>query len=269
MPELPEAETIARQIWACAAGKKLLSFDILREDYITACTKPPFGEKIVSCIRSGKKVVASFSNGTAALFSLGMSGNIYWRDKGYEPIKHTHLILGFEDGELHVVDVRRFGNVFLGRTEDVGDYLKDKQGPDVLEISDKEFVSRFERRTAPIKPLLLDQRIVAGIGNIYADEALFKARIHPLAKIGDLEFGDLTRLHNKLVAVLAHAIELGGSTISTYAQVDGSAGYFQIMHQVYGKSGENCPECGAVIERLVVRGRSSHVCPKCQGENDE
>lgn len=266
MPELPEAETIARQIAVCAVGQTLKRFDVLRSDYVEVRVKPPVGEKLISVARSGKKVVASFSGDIAAVFSLGMSGNIYWRENGAAPDKHSHLILGFDGGELYMVDARRFGGVFVGSVEDIENYLAERQGPDVLFINDSEFVSRFDNRSAPIKALLLDQRIVAGIGNIYADEALFEAGIHPLTRADVLAVEEYQELHRAIVAILEYAIELGGSTISTYAQVDGSAGYFQIMHRVYGKAGEACPECGTVIEKLIVRGRSSYVCQKCERE---
>ncbi len=266
MPELPEAETIARQIAACASGKKLRRFDIRRGDYVETRVKPPVGEKLLSAVRSGKKVVASFSGDVAIVFSLGMSGNIYWRENGSAPEKHTHLILGFDGGELHTVDARRFGGVYIDSVDGVERYIADRQGPDVLTVDGNEFASRFDNRSAPIKALLLDQRIVAGIGNIYADEALFKAGIHPLSRADKLSANELKKLRRAVVAVLEYAIEMGGSTISTYAQVDGTAGYFQIMHRVYGKAGEACPECGTVIEKLIVRGRSSHICPNCQRE---
>jgi formamidopyrimidine-DNA glycosylase len=264
MPELPEAETIARQIEAYVLGETLRRCNVIREDYVNVDVGFPVGEKITSVTRSGKKVITSFSNDTGIVFSLGMSGNIYWRENGCVPEKHTHLVLVFDGGVLHVTDVRRFGGVFAGSRADIEDYLAQKQGSDVLMVSGAEFAERFTGRTAPIKPLLLDQRIVAGIGNIYADEALFEAGVHPLTSVADLDTEELEGLHRAVVRVLEHAIELGGSTISTYAQVDGSSGYFQIMHRVYGKTGKPCPECGASIERLVVRGRSSHICPNCQ-----
>ncbi|MCP4229828.1 MAG: DNA-formamidopyrimidine glycosylase [bacterium] len=264
MPELPEAETIARQIGKIVRGETLRKFDVLRDDYVEVHSEPPNGKRLVSAERCGKKVIASFSGDIAIVFSLGMSGNVYWRDNGSTREKHTHLVLGFDRGELQVVDARRFGGVFIGNEEDIENYLVDRQGPDVLTVDAAEFSTRFDGRTAPIKPLLLDQRIVAGIGNIYADEALFKAGVHPLTRADKLTADDLKKLYRAVAAVLEHAIELGGSTISTYAQVDGSTGYFQIKHRVYGKAGEPCPECGAVIEKLKIRGRSSYVCPNCQ-----
>jgi formamidopyrimidine-DNA glycosylase len=266
MPELPEAETIARQIGHLAGGETLRRFDILRDDYVEVRSEPSPGTKLTSVERRGKKVIALFSDGVAVIFSLGMSGNVYWRVNGSAPEKHTHLVLGFDGGELRVVDPRRFGGVYIDDSKVVKHYIGKRQGPDVLTIDDAEFAARFDNRTAPIKPLLLDQRIVAGIGNIYADEALFKANVHPLTRADKLSADDLGRLHRAIVTTLEHAIELGGSTISTYAQVDGSAGYFQIMHRVYGKAGESCPECGTSIEKLKIRGRSSYFCPNCQRE---
>ena len=166
MPELPEAETIARQIERLVQGETLRTFDVLRDDYVEVRTGPIIGNALISVKRSGKKVIASYSGDIAVVFSLGMSGNIYWRNNGFAPEKHTHLILGFDGGELRVVDPRRFGRIYVDCAEGVERYIAERQGPDVLTINDIEFATRFVNRTAPIKALLLDQRIIAGIGNI-------------------------------------------------------------------------------------------------------
>jgi len=209
MPELPEAETIARQIGKLTRGETLRKFDVIRDDYVEVRSELPVRKKLTSVKRWGKKVVASFSGDVAIVFSLGMSGNVYWRENGGVPEKHTHLILGFDGGELQVVDPRRFGEVYVDSSEAVERYIAERQGPDVLTINDTEFATRFDNRTAPIKPLLLDQRKVAGIGNIYADEALFKAGIHPLTRADVLGAREYKELHRAVVAVRLPAMPEG------------------------------------------------------------
>jgi formamidopyrimidine-DNA glycosylase len=177
---------------------------------------------------------------------------------------HTHVFLGLDDGrELRYNDVRRFGRMALlanGAHESVlGDL-----GLEPLEATEEEFRARIQSRSAHIKALLLDQRVLRGIGNIYADESLWRAKIHPKKLGAKLTDDELRRLRRAVQSILREAIRLRGSSISDYVDLDGGRGRFQQRHRVYQREGKKCFRCGALIRRIIVAGRSSHFCPHCQ-----
>lgn len=232
MPELPEAETIARVLDRELAGRALESAGTLQRVW-----------------RYGKCVVFDFES-SRMVARLGMTGT--FRLEG-EPGPYTRGCFRFGDRLLLYDDIRRFGRIRWGDVPALG--------PDILSLTAAEFAARLSGRPGRIKPLLLDQRFVAGLGNIYADEALFRARIHPLRPARSV---DGAKLHEAAAELLSEAVAAGGSTISDFVDPLGRAGRFQHCHQVYGKAGVPCPRCGTAIARLVVAGRGTHYCPRCQ-----
>jgi formamidopyrimidine-DNA glycosylase len=189
---------------------------------------------------------------------LGMSGRMLVCAADDEAIKHTHAVASLRSGrELRFVDPRRFGRLSV-------DYEFDAGGTEPLQIELSEFVPLFRGRKTPIKSALLNQKLLRGVGNIYADESLFRSGIRPRRRASSLTRSDLERLHPAIQEVLREAIALGGSSISDYVNSDGEDGFFQLQHRVYGREGEPCLVCSTPIKRIVIGGRSSHYCPKCQ-----
>ncbi len=189
---------------------------------------------------------------------LGMTGRLLICQPEAEIAKHTHAIVKLASGrELRFVDPRRFGRLSVAHGFEAG-------GSEPLEVQLGEFVSLFRGRETPIKSALLNQRLLRGVGNIYADESLFRAGARPRRRASSLTREDLRRLHRALQEVLREAISLGGSSVSDYVDADGEEGFFQLQHRVYGREGEPCLVCKTAIKRVVIAGRSSHYCPKCQ-----
>jgi formamidopyrimidine-DNA glycosylase len=187
-----------------------------------------------------------------------MTGSMQVCKADAEIAKHTHAIVRLASGrELRFVDPRRFGRLSVAHAFDAG-------GSEPLEIQLENFVGLFRGRKTPIKSALLNQKLLRGVGNIYADEALFRAGIRPRRRASSLTKEDLRRLYLAVQEVLKEAIELGGSSISDYVDADGEEGSFQLQHRVYGREGESCLVCKSPIKRVVIAGRSSHYCPKCQ-----
>jgi formamidopyrimidine-DNA glycosylase len=189
---------------------------------------------------------------------LGMSGRLLVSEPDAEIAKHTHAIVKLASGrELRFVDPRRFGRLSVAHGFEAG-------GSEPLETPLDQFVALFRGRKTPIKSALLNQKLLRGVGNIYADEALFRSGIRPRRRAASLTREDLRRLHTALHEVLREAISLGGSSVSDYVDADGEEGFFQLQHRVYGREGEPCLVCKSPIKRVVIAGRSSHYCPKCQ-----
>jgi formamidopyrimidine-DNA glycosylase len=189
---------------------------------------------------------------------LGMSGRLLVSEPGAEIAKHTHAVVKLASGrELRFVDPRRFGRLSVAHGFEAG-------GFEPLEVSLDQFVRLFRGRKTPIKSALLNQKRLRGVGNIYADEALFRSGIRPRRQAASLTRENLRRLHAALQEVLREAISLGGSSVSDYVDADGEEGFFQLQHRVYGREGEPCLVCKSPIKRVVIAGRSSHYCAKCQ-----
>jgi formamidopyrimidine-DNA glycosylase len=187
-----------------------------------------------------------------------MTGRMLVCKPGEEIEKHTHAIAKLASGrELRFVDPRRFGRLSVARGFEAA-------GSEPLQVELERFVGLFRGRKTPIKSALLNQKLLSGVGNIYADESLFRARIRPRRRAASLSREDLRRLYLAVREVLTEAIELGGSSVSDYVDSDGEEGFFQLQHRVYGREGEPCLVCKAAIKRVVIAGRSSHYCPKCQ-----
>ncbi len=191
---------------------------------------------------------------------LGMTGRLQVCEPQTEIEKHTHAILRLSSGrELRFVDPRRFGRLSVARAADF-----DAGGIEPLEIDRERFIPLFRGRKTPIKSALLNQKLLRGVGNIYADESLFRARIRPRRRASTLTREQLGKLLVSVKEVLREAIALGGSSISDYVDADGEEGFFQLQHRVYGREGEPCLVCKTAVKRVVIAGRSSHYCPKCQ-----
>ena len=189
---------------------------------------------------------------------LGMTGRLLVCEPDAEVAKHTHAVVKLASGrELRFVDPRRFGRLSVAHGFEAG-------GSEPLEVPLDHFVGLFHGRKTPIKSALLNQKLLRGVGNIYADEALFRSGIRPRRRAASLTREDLRRLHAALQEVLREAISLGGSSVSDYVDADGEEGFFQLQHRVYGREGESCLVCKSPIKRVVIAGRSSHYCPKCQ-----
>jgi formamidopyrimidine-DNA glycosylase len=273
MPELPEVETVARGLGRVLPGRRILDVRLGKTDFIddpAALEKHLRGSLISAVRRVGKFLVMDLesSNGASGerslLIHLGMTGQIVTCKPDADVAPHTHVFFGLDDGrEFRYTDIRRFGRIAIleaGAREEVLGVL----GLEPLEASEEEFGARISSRGARIKALLLDQHVLRGMGNIYTDESLFRARVHP-ARIGaNLTVEEVRRVYRAMREVLSEAIQLGGSSISDYVDSEGQPGEFQLRHRVYQRKGKKCFRCRALIRRVIVAGRSSYFCPSCQ-----
>jgi len=273
MPELPEVETIANGVHRRVRGDSIVSawFSHYREPFKT----PPAemeaaltGLRIARVARVGKHIVVDLApKGSRKLAAqwivhLGMTGRLLVSAAAAPVALHTHAIVRLASGrELRFVDPRRFGRLALHSLQE-GPFTG--PGHEPLTITGDDFAALFHGRKLAIKPALLNQSLLHGVGNIYADESLFRAKIRPTRRAGRLSREQLDRLHAALGAVLRQAIRAGGSSISDYVDADGVEGFFQIQHRVYGQEGQPCRGCGTPIRRIVLGGRSTHFCPHCQ-----
>ena len=270
MPELPEAETIATQLDRCLRGVRL-GHVVLRRRSIVRCNgttlRAALRGRTVRCVtRRGKRVVVHLEPAAAIVFRLGMTGQIAVTHRDEPGDRHVHLRIGLDDGrrELRFRDVRRFGGVWFTDAPHDGQVAGiDDLGPEPLEMTAGGF-ERLMARRRQIKALLLDQRAIAGLGNIYCDEALFAARIHPLTRAADVDALRRRALLGAIRRILRRAIRDGGSTLRDYRTATGEEGRFQARHRVYGREGKPCHRCGTTIQRIQVAGRSTHICPRCQ-----
>jgi formamidopyrimidine-DNA glycosylase len=272
MPELPEVETVARGLQREVAGRRVVSVTLGKTDFMDnpgEIERLLPGTEIRSVERYGKFMLlrlrrSEAEENTALLVHLGMTGGMMPMAAGEAQAKHTHLVALLDDGrELRYVDPRRFGRIAMLEGEALEKELV-RFGADPLEVSLDEFVRRIESRKAQIKALLLNQEVLRGVGNIYADESLWKAKIHP-AQIGArIPREKLRTLYRELQAILRKAIVLRGSSISDFLDAQGAPGEYQQHHRAYGREGKSCYRCKTPIRRITVAGRSSYFCPHCQ-----
>ena len=262
MPELPEVETVVRSL-APLIGRRIVSAEfrnvrVLRggdPDHMSARLQ---GRRILSVKRYGKFIVAAIEGGGYLMIHLGMTGRLLL---GGASGKHTHAVVTFDRGRLLFDDSRQFGCIEY--SEEFPKRVA-RLGPEPLEIPFEDFAADIKRRKTRIKALLLNQTFVRGIGNIYADEALFRAGIHPQALTRRIRADRARRLYDAIGEVLTEAIAAGGSSISDYVDAEGRSGFFQFSHRVYQRTGEPCTACKTPIRRVIVTQRSSHYCPQCQ-----
>lgn len=271
MPELPEVETVVRGLQAVLPGRRIDAVRFNKTDFVDApetIAEHLPGKRVVAVRRHGKFIVFELANGgdhsAALLIHLGMTGQLITAPAAAPIAPHTHVFFSLDDGrELRYTDIRRFGRMrFL--PEGVSGSLLGKLGQDALEVRESEFAARLRGRHARIKALLLDQRVLRGMGNIYTDESLWRARIHPARVGAALKKDELRRLYAAVQKVLKEAIRLKGSSVSDYVDAEGRRGTFQLRHRVYLREGEKCFRCGTLIRRTTVAGRSSYFCPRCQ-----
>ncbi len=274
MPELPEVETIARGLSKALVGKRIKQVRTIFPGIVKQnCSlfKREVCQRTIEAVRRrGKYLLIDVSRGKTILAHLGMTGSFLFatkNPKGSRLDKHDHVIFTFCDSDelLRYNDQRKFGKMKVFDTENEAKLPELKKlGPEALSISPSEFVRLFRGRKGRIKPALLNQQIVSGLGNIYADESLHEARIHPAQKANLISEKKLKNLHQAVRKILLKAIKAGGSSIDNYVQIDGKLGNFQLQHKAYGREGEPCGECGAKIKRIKISQRSSYFCPRCQ-----
>ncbi|HWC18576.1 MAG TPA: bifunctional DNA-formamidopyrimidine glycosylase/DNA-(apurinic or apyrimidinic site) lyase [Terriglobales bacterium] len=273
MPELPEVETIARGL------DKRVRGDVIDSVWLGSYTEPLkstakqiaetlTGTRIAQVRRVGKHIVFDLEskglrNGKTSrqwIVHLGMTGRMLVASPQENTPKHTHAVASLASGrELRFVDPRRFGRLSVSSG---GSFAG--PGTEPLTITSEEFATLFRGRKTPIKAALLNQKLLHGVGNIYADESLFRAGIRPRRQAGRLTRDELNRLHAAIKEVLKEAIRLGGSSVSDYVDAEGREGFFQLQHRVYMRTSQPCLVCHTRIRRIVLGGRGTHYCPKCQ-----
>ncbi|MBN2326871.1 MAG: bifunctional DNA-formamidopyrimidine glycosylase/DNA-(apurinic or apyrimidinic site) lyase [Candidatus Omnitrophica bacterium] len=270
MPELPEVETIRRALEKRVLGRRIAGISISREDYVRAGLSDISsltGQVIQSVERRGKILAMHLSGEWALIHHLGMTGRILCVTSKEEAPFHTHVRISLDGGgmELRQWDPRRFGYIAVLRECGLVEFAPwTSLGADPFDVAAGEFLELLSGRSQPIKTFLLDQRRIAGLGNIYADESLFRARVHPARPARSLRPVEAQKLRREMRRVLREAIAAGGSTTNDYQKLDGTLGEFQHKHRVYRKAGRPCRNCGAVIQRMILGGRSTHFCPECQ-----
>ena len=267
MPELPEVETTVRGLERVLKNRRIVRIEARRPD-LRRALPDDLGQRLTGAVVSGLRRRAKYGlidtdRGDTLVFHLGMSG--HWRIDPSEIGKHDHLIIETDEGRrIALNDARRFGSLELVRTDELDGWSAFKAlGPEPLDIDPAELKRRLSGRKAAIKLLLLDQRIVAGLGNIYVCEALHRAGIHPAREGGSVSLARLQRLVPAIHHVLAEAIAAGGSTLRDFAAPDGELGYFPKSFAVYDREGKRCG-CGGTVRRMVQGGRSTFYCPRCQ-----
>ena len=290
MPELPEVEVTRRAIAPLLVGREIAAVQTTAPSYLfltppaTLRRKLP-GRRVTELTRHGKYLLAGLDDGSTLLIHLGMTGQLFAgsatsprllrktgtgtvapeSQKGFTPDRHTHLRFEFTDGGEQVLfrDTRKFGKIKLVRDIAAEPRLT-KLGPDALEADGEDLYRKARARRSPVKTLLLDQSVLAGIGNIYADEALSIVGLRPSTRAGRVSREVCCRLVEAARTVMLRSIETGGSSISDFINPDGSDGGYQDERRVYGREGEPCGVCGRTVKRVVIATRSSFFCPKCQ-----
>ena len=271
MPELPEVETVRRGLEKLILGKKISNIEIrypkmIKTD-LNQFQKELPGQVIQSMGRRGKYLLFNLRD-KVLISHLRMEGKYFYYPDEIPERKHAHILVHFEDGTTLVYeDVRKFGTMELLAPELLDSYfISKKLGP---EPTDQDFdLGRFKlalkKSKKPIKSHLLDQTLVAGLGNIYVDEVLWRAKVHPSRHSNSLTAKEARKVHDETIKVLGQAVEKGGSTIRSYTNAFGEDGTMQEFHQVYDKAGQACSRCGSIIEKIQLGGRGTHFCPKCQ-----
>ena len=268
MPELPEVQTVVTTLTPNVVGRTIRAVTHVRPDIVS----PPgvklaqllAARRIDSVGRRGKRIVFSLDDGNRFYVHLGMSGQLTATTADAPVATHTHLELDLGGGRrLRFRDPRRFGGVWwIGRDAppDVG------MGPEPLKVRPAQLFRRLHGTKRAVKSTLLDQSVVAGLGNIYVDEALFAAGIHPLTPSNELTQTAVAALNRAIKTTLRRALRHRGSTLRDYRDADGGSGSFQKLHRVYDRAGQPCRRCRSGIQRIVLGGRSTHFCPRCQAK---
>jgi formamidopyrimidine-DNA glycosylase len=264
MPELPEVQTVVSTLAPKILGQRIRRVELLRADIFHPAgvdlAQQLTGKKVQQIVRRAKRIVFILENGNRFYIHLGMSGRLTIELPTAPIVKHTHLILHFAKFDVRFRDPRRFGGVWwLGDTPDA-----DNLGPEPLSLRVPALASRLAKTRRVIKNALLDQTLIAGLGNIYVDESLFEARIHPLSPANQLKPEQIRRLNRAIKSTLRRALLHRGSTLRDYVDADGGSGAFQKLHRVYDREDQPCRRCKNPIVRIIVGSRSTHFCPNCQ-----
>ena len=261
MPELPEVETVVRSLRPAIVGRRILNAEFTGLSVLIGSPRKTAGalagRKVLAVERHGKFISIRLDRGFLVVH-LGMTGRLLI-DGALS--KWTHAIFTLDRGSLVYEDPRQFGRIEYG--EELPARVA-ALGPEPLEVTLEEFSRRLKLRKSPVKAVLLNQAVVRGVGNIYADEALFRAGVHPKRLASSLGADRVERIYLAMREVLTEAIESRGSSISNYVDAEGHRGSFQAAHRVYQRTGEPCVNCGAAIKRILVGQRGTHYCPKCQ-----
>ena len=261
MPELPEVETVVRTLRPAIVGRRILNAEFTGLRVLIGSARKTAtalaGRKVDAVERYGKFIAIRLDRGYLVVH-LGMTGRLLIDG---ELSKWTHAVFTLDRGSLLYEDPRQFGRIEYG--EELPARVA-ALGPEPLEVTLDEFARRLKQRRSPVKAVLLNQAVVRGVGNIYADEALFRAGVHPKRVAASLGPERVERVFRAMREVLAEAIESRGSSISNYVDAEGCQGSFQTEHRVYQRTGEPCVNCGAPIKRILVGQRGTHYCPKCQ-----
>jgi len=261
MPELPEVETVVRTLRPLIVGRRILNAEFRQLRVLRGSPNETAealaGRKVIGIDRYGKFISIRLDRGYLVVH-LGMTGKLL---VNAAPTKWTHAVFTLDRGVMHFDDQRQFGRVEYGveLPERVG-----ALGPEPLEVSLADFTKAVKERRSPVKAVLLNQAVVRGVGNIYADEALFRAGVRPVRAAASLSPLRVRRIYDAMREVLAEAIESRGSSVSNYVDADGRKGSFQLAHRVYRRTGEPCVNCGTAIQRILVAQRGTHFCAKCQ-----
>ena len=273
MPELPEVESVRRQLEPALVGRRferveIADWRLVRPVEPAEVAAELEGERVAALDRRGKYLVVRFESGRVLLIHLRMTGSLRHAPRGTlrdDPYRRAVVRLD-DDSDVAYRDVRRFGTWLVLEPGEADTYLSARVGEEPLDsvFTADHLGRRLARRRAPVKAALLDQRTLAGMGNIYVDEALWRARISPLRVAASLDAGEVRRLHRGVRGALAHGIARQGSTLRDYALPDGGSGRMQDDFRVYGRAGEPCPRCRTPIEKTRVAGRGTWYCPYCQ-----
>ena len=275
MPELPEVEITRRHLEPVLCGAVVARVDVRRERALRLQPRPAdfaarlAGRRVLGLGRQGKYLLGDVGEGLTWVTHLGMSGRMSLARPGDPAAAHTAVVVSLEGGpEVRFVDPRTFGHTAVLTPEEMAGAGPSRLGPDALDALTRSprLAAHLAGRKAPIKPLLLDQALVSGLGNIYADEVLFRARLRPDRPAGSLQRDEVAALRRAVRPVLRASLRRGGTSLADLAYLlpDGQAGGYLERLAVYGRAGEACRRCGAAIERIVLRGRSAFFCPECQ-----
>ncbi|HEY1292326.1 MAG TPA: bifunctional DNA-formamidopyrimidine glycosylase/DNA-(apurinic or apyrimidinic site) lyase [Chloroflexota bacterium] len=277
MPELPEVETTARSLRPRLVDQRVCAIGgvdwprMLPNTSEVELQSELIGHCVASVERRGKYLLIGFDDDTWLSIHRKMSGNLLLVPRSAARELHTHLVVSFDNEmDLRFVDPRKFGRVYLFRSSiELNDWLAERLGPDSLVDLDAAVLAlKLKGRSGRIKPLLLDQSFLAGVGNLYADEALWEARLHPLRPANSLSNREVKRLAAAITHVLTLGIERRGTSFSSYRDSDGTPGENQEFLNAYGREGQPCPRCGEPIRRIVIGQRSSYFCSRCQKSAD-
>jgi formamidopyrimidine-DNA glycosylase len=276
MPELPEVETVRRQLSAELVGAEIVEVEVRTEKVFEGIPKSIHGEKIAKVNRVGKYLFVYFESGRGLAIHLKMTGRLVIMNYearimnhgefDYETATHTRIRIDLRDGRIiYYWDTRMFGYLHIvERIGEAEEKLKGKMGPEPFEVTDIELLRRLQKTGRTVKEAILDQNLLAGVGNIYANDGLWLSGIDPRRKAKSLKLSEVKKLRESLCTVLTRGLELGGASDNTYVDAHGDKGGYQNEFLVYGRTGEPCNKCGRELKRIVVGGRGTWVCRDCQ-----